>query len=101
MRFAVEATGRIWSRDEELDRAAIGAVYDRVADSLADLHALEADVAANLDTSHMEFYIVVEAADSREAFAMANELIDRAMTAAEVTVEWKEGHARRADLVPA
>lgn len=102
MRFAVETTGTVWSTDEPLDRHALELVFDQVADALAAAHDLEADVAMNLETSQLEFFVIVEATDSRAAFASAYEIIDGALLAAEVrTLQWSESHTRRADLVAA
>ena len=83
MRFAVETTGRVWATDEVLDEAAVEAIFDRVAAALAELSELEADVAANVETAQLEFYVVVDAPDSREAFALANTVMDRALAGVE------------------
>ncbi|HVM04992.1 MAG TPA: hypothetical protein VM242_07470 [Acidimicrobiales bacterium] len=101
MRFVVETKGRLRGAHGPLDRADIELTFDHVAEALAELHDLEADVSANLETSELEFYVVVEAPDSRKAFTVAFDLQDRAMATADVLVEWNEQHARRADLVPA
>ncbi len=102
MRFAIETTGTLRSTEGDLSADEIEAVFDRVAEALGELHDLEADVAVNIETAQAEFYIVVEAPDTRAAFAVAYELQDRAMAAAEVGVEWNaEAHARPTDLVPA
>lgn len=101
MRFAVETTGKLGSSDDALDEAALEAIFDQVAEALAELHELEADVAINLETAELEFYIVIEAHDSREAFAIACTVQDQAIAEANVAVEWNEAHARRAGLVPA
>ena len=66
-----------------------------VAEGMPTDAILEADVAINLATAELEFYIVVEAHDSREAFAIAYTLQDRAMAEANVAVKWNEAHARR------
>lgn len=100
VRFAVETTGTLISADVVADRSALDAVFDHVAEALARACEFEADVAVNLDSAQLEFYIVVEAADTREAFAIADKLIDRAMAASGVRVAWNEAHARRSDLLP-
>lgn len=102
MRFAVETRGTVGAIDESLDAVALETIFDQVAEKLAELHDLEADVSVNVDTAKMEFFIVVEAPDTRSAFAIAYDLQDRALAAAEVGVQWNvEAHARPADLVPA
>lgn len=101
MRFAVETTGTLLSTEETLSRAALETAFELVADALAGLSGLEADVAVNLDTAELEFYIVVEAPGSREAFALANQIQDSALAKAGFAVEWNGITARRADLVPA
>lgn len=100
--FAIETEGTVYSTDEVLDRAALERVFDTVAEALARLHDREADVAVNLDTARFEFFIVVDSNDPEQAFAIADDLINRALAAAEVgvAVRWDAG-ARRADLVPA
>lgn len=100
MRFAVETTGTLISADMVADHTALDDVFDHVAETLVSVCEFEADVAVNLDSAQLEFYIVVEATDSREAFAIADKLIDRAMARSGVRVEWNEAHARRADLLP-
>ena len=86
---------------EVLDRATLEADFDTVAAALADLHNLEADVAMNLETAQLEFFMVVEAPNARDAMAAADRLMDEALATVGALMQWDETSARQADLVPA
>lgn len=102
VRYAVETRGTLHSMDGEiLDRATLETDFDTVAAALADLHHLEADVAMNLETAQLEFFMVVEAANARDAMAAADRLMDEVLAEVGALMQWDETSARQADLVPA
>lgn len=101
MRFAIETEGVLGADDEVLDRPALERIFDTVAEALSQLNTLEADVGINFATAELEFYVVVEADDSRAAYSAANAVVDAALATAGVAVRWAEAHTRRAELTPA
>lgn len=97
MKFAIETEGVLEADDAALDRATLEAIFDVLSEALARTNKLEADVSINFATRELEFYVVVEAQDSRSATAAANAIVDGALEAAGIGVQWAEAHTRRAE----
>lgn len=103
MRFAVESGGTLGTDvDEPADRDELQRLFDRLANELVRISELEADVAVNLATGEVDFFVVVDGLTPRDALARADAIVTEALQVAAVDepVNWNEVHARRADAVP-
>ncbi len=104
MRFAIEAEGTLAADPgEALSREVLQDMFERIAEALVQFNELEADVAINFGTRDLQFFVVVEASNPKDAVGMADSVINKALESAGVTqpLDWDQLHARRADLIPA
>lgn len=100
MKFLVETSGTLES-DEALSRETTRDLFGVLATALSDTSEFEADVAINLDTSEIEFFIVVDAVAPRDALEQAEQIRDEALKRAELHVLDLELSARPANRVAA